>query len=92
MSAEEIEEDVMELFGFCGCGAPWEIVSYLKKYLDENKDWDNRGQLNVDVAYWLMAYLCDLHGLTEHGSSVGGAWLTDLGKEWLNRLSNYEGG
>lgn len=86
---EAIEEEVMALFGFCGCGAPWKVVSYLKKYLDELENHTN--QLEDDTTYFLMAYLCDKSGLTDHGSSVGSSWLTDLGKEWLIKLKDYKG-
>lgn len=89
---EGVEKELFELFDFCGCGAPWEVVSYIKKYLTEiGKDWEERGNLKDDSAYWMAAYLCDAHGLTDHGTSVRAAWLTELGEEWLEKLKNYEG-
>lgn len=89
--SEDIEEEMCELFGFCGCGAPWEMVSYIKKYLTEtSKDWGERNDLKADAAYWMAAYLCDAYGLTNHGGNVGSAWLTELGKEWLEKLKDYE--
>lgn len=88
---ESIEDEMCELFDFCGCGAPWEVVSYIKKYLTEiSKDLEERGSLNEDAAYWMAAYLCDAYGLTEHGTCVHSAWLSELGKEWLEKLKNYE--
>ena len=41
--------------------------------------------MNEDVAY-LLAYLADTLGWTEHGGSVGGEWLTHDGKEALANL------
>ena len=35
----------------------------------------------------LIAYLCDDKGLTEHGGSVYGSWLTETGEQWLAVLS-----
>lgn len=88
----EVIKEMFDLFGFCSCGNPWKATEYIKKYLTEiSKDMDKRGDLESDVAYWLTAYLCDAHGLTEHGGSVGGAWLTELGKEWLEKLKGFEG-
>lgn len=88
---EDIEDEMCELFDFCSCGAPWKMVAYIKKYLTEiSKDWGERGSLKEDAAYWMAAYLCDAHGLTEHGGSVGSAWLTELGKEWLEKLKSYK--
>jgi hypothetical protein len=33
--------------------------------------------------YWWAAYAADRLGFTEHGGSVGSAWLTDTGRSWL---------
>ena len=38
----------------------------------------------------LLAYIADAAGWTEHGGSVGGAWLTDGGREALANLRTPE--
>jgi hypothetical protein len=87
----EVINELFDLFGFCPCGAPWKVATYIREYLTEiSKDLNKRVNLKQDAAYWMAGYLCDAHGLTEHGGSVGGAWLTDLGKEWLEKLKSYE--
>jgi hypothetical protein len=41
--------------------------------------------LGSDVAM-LLGWACDRAGWTEHGSSIGGAWLTDKGRRTLTEL------
>lgn len=87
----EVVNELFNLFDFCPCGAPWEVATYIRDYLTEiSKDRDKRDNLKQDAAYWMAAYLCDAHGLTEHGGSVGGAWITEYGKWWLEKLKSYE--
>jgi hypothetical protein len=38
--------------------------------------------------YWLFLYWADSNGLTEHGSSIDGAWLSPKGKEVLAILES----
>lgn len=44
-----------------------------------------------DSLLQFMAYLLDDKGLTEHGSSINGAWLTDEGEVCLEVLNMYLG-
>ena len=39
---------------------------------------------------YAFMYLLDSKGLLEHGSSIGGSWLTDDGKEFLARLREWK--
>ena len=91
MSNEEIEDELFELFGFCHCGCPYIVTSCIKRYLREiKKDILERNELPEDEAYYLAAYLCDKHGLTDHGVSIRGAFLTDLGEKWLEKLEGHK--
>lgn len=45
---------------------------------------------HAGLGYAFM-YMLDAHGLLEHGSSIGGSWLTDDGKEFLARLREWKG-
>src|SRR5690242_7981750 len=50
------------------------------------------GYFNGEGAEYLFYYLCDFHGLIEHGGSVPG-WLTDKGKaliKWIAKLPKEE--
>lgn len=86
----DIVEEFIQLFDFCGCGRPEKVMSYIRDYLSETNKDINKRDMKDDAAYWMAAYLCDSKGLTEHGTSVAGAWLTDLGREWLEKLNKYE--
>jgi len=82
------------VFKFCGCGNPEDftkdILEFLKwsgsegdaKYKSEKFP---SGCYTSDY-YFLMGYLCDAARLTEHGSGLGWAWLTDKGRKWVDLL------
>lgn len=77
-----------EIFRFCGCGDPDSAMLFVRdmlKLLEERKGWSEeiKKELPTDGVYYFVLYMLDDKGLTEHGSSVGGSWLTDKGKEVL---------
>lgn len=45
---------------------------------------------NYDGLIQFVLYMLDSAGFLEHGSSIGGAWLTDLGRMFLYVLNNVE--
>lgn len=51
----------------------------------------HHGHVCDDPLLQFMAYLLDDKGLTEHGTSINGAWLTDEGKVCLEVLNMYLG-
>lgn len=73
----------------CGCGNPDLVWATIRDYLKEREDWANDRiewkPLETGKDY-LLAYLMDHFGLTEHGGSVGGAWLTVEGERTLRYL------
>lgn len=81
--------------GWCGCGVPDTVLDLVRRYLETtawaNEDWntrhDFRGRIEraamSEDAWLLLEYVCDRADWTEHGGSVGGAWLTDKGREAL---------
>ena len=90
------------LLGFCGCGSPESALMYLRDTLLDIQhrsevEWKQEppiysGKLSARMAalpdglqyiYW---YWLDHLQLIEHGTSVGGSWLTDRGKHLLARL------
>lgn len=77
---------------FCGCGNPDLAWLAIKNYLRQREDfhsnkisYEETEKLETGKDY-ILAYLLDYFGLTEHGGSVGGCWLTNDGKEILNYL------
>lgn len=69
--------------GWCGCGSPEEVDRMMLAYLEARaeEDWPKPHPEGVsEDAEQLLSYIADALGWTEHGGSVGGAWLTDDGK------------
>ena len=90
-----------EKLGWCGCGMPGNAMRTVAKYLQvhslqypENVEkrkelfgvkWDEDNPLLLCLAYAL-----DNAGFTEHGTSIGSAWLTDDGKYFLWAIQEAE--
>ena len=76
---------------FCGCGQPESAVERLRDLLRwhhrENGGYKGREAAVNDAGFeMLLLYFLDHMGLTEHGGSVGGAWLTAEGEGVLGAL------
>ena len=84
------------ILGFCGCGAPEDSLRYIRdclrhianlKQVHEKQAtyeaWGNEGKELMGRAEYFTRYVLDQKGLTEHGTSIKGAWLTDKGREIL---------
>lgn len=69
--------------GWCACDRPYEVDRMMLAYLDviALDTWPRPPPRGVsDDATTLLAYIADHLGWTDHGTSVGGAWLTDAGQ------------
>lgn len=79
---------------FCGCGMPEEASRALLRLLRLHPLYENQDELQEwipdDGVRYLLLYQLDRLELTEHGGSVGGAWLTDKGKAALEALAREE--
>lgn len=78
----------IEILGFCGCGAPHTALEFLRdilKLIDAGKGYGDeiKKLLPNDGVYFFVFYMLSDKKLTEHGSSIGGCWLSDKGKELL---------
>jgi hypothetical protein len=81
---------------FCGCGDPEGTQDWLQRVLTSLKgspdpwvDWADRVAVlnsDLDAMRYFVLYVLDAMGLTEHGGSVGGAWLTAKGRKFLVEL------
>lgn len=68
----------------CGCGTSEELskkgIELLKDIAIPERDY-NRFAIYYNDSFWeLFMHWFDSAGLTEHGTSIFGAWLTDKGK------------
>lgn len=76
---------------FCGCGSPdvaWQwVLDYLARHGDE--DAAKRWTAAETGPEWIAVYLMDHLDLTEHGTGIRGAWLTERGEEALAFLREH---
>ena len=70
---------LVEELGWCGCGDPDGIDEMMLDYLTSASP-EHPDVLRADTPVrLLMAYVADQLEWTEHGTSIGGAWLTKEG-------------
>lgn len=82
---------VSHYLGGGGCGAPWAAANWLRRALEAHPAWEKQ---SVQRAVWgdddgrayVLRHMLDHAALTEHGGSVGGAWLTERGERVLAAL------
>jgi len=70
----------------CGCGQPAICWDYLHEFL-KTRDNDTPYKNTENALELFFMYVVDNCGMTEHGTSIYGAWLTEEGKtalSWLN--------
>lgn len=84
-----------EKLNWCGCGDPDTVKTIVRNFLQsvemkmsDNADIGFQKYFNVHSVYdndllLCLAYTMDAADFTEHGSSIGGAWLTEEGKMFL---------
>ena len=91
--------ELLEALGFCGCGNPEDAVVFFFDLLDSyanQASWEEKEKLvlnNPVGATNVCMYLADKLGLTEHGGSIYGAWLTPAGEkvhEYLKKVKAYQ--
>lgn len=80
------------VLGCCGCGTPEDGLRYIAKGLahftedgvraEYFKEWNDFS--NEEATFFL--YMMDVLGITEHGSSIYGSWLTEKGKALVKSL------
>jgi len=93
--------------GLCNCGSPsWTIdvielvlksqLSSKKIRFINNEIYEKLGTTRyvdgpIQGLIDFVLYILDDKGFLNHGSSIGGAWLTDQGKELLKLLEKHKG-
>lgn len=101
---EFIKDFFICVFNFCGCGSLGLSAEFIKEVLNCFEEEEglsshflNLGKLdeytnNKGITDFILHFL-DSYGITEHGSSVYGSWLTIEGqklKEYLNEAIKDE--
>jgi hypothetical protein len=87
--------DSFNRLGVCGCGNPEEVLAVYHRLMWRlaEKRFDGRlAEVTDGHELWLdtMLYTLDAFGLTEHGTSVGGSWLSEDGERCLEVLDVLE--
>jgi hypothetical protein len=81
-----------DILGGCGCGSADELgekaVKVLRLFATDT-DFNLRKFIYEDTANEILAHWMDSKGLIEHGTSIGGSWLTEEGKQVWNALSPH---
>lgn len=102
----ETERDALwiEVIEGCGCGSPEEafdlahdIVACFKRgpgdvWRDAEADVRRLVEANPSLAAHLILHLLDHTDLMEHGSSIGGSWLTGMGERFIAQPRYRDGG
>lgn len=96
----DIKELTMDLLGgLCGCGNPDIIQDELLpllRYFHQRRGktglefFKLRETVPQEMMSELLWKFLDNEGLLEHGGSIGGSWLSPLGKELLQLLELFE--
>ena len=92
-----IEARWIEEMKFCGCGAPEETREWLGKVMAiigkrRTPEWASWDEVEATIQgdksslTYFVLYVLDAMGLTEHGGSVGGCWLTEKGRKLLGEM------
>ena len=65
-------------------------ISYeeIKNRYKNDVDLDDSNNNHYGALQFIL-YILDAYGIVEHGSSIGGCWLTDLGKMYLTVLNAW---
>lgn len=101
---EFIKDFFIYVFNFCGCGCLQISAEFIKEVLncyeeEEALSYPHLNLVKLDsytnnkgITDFILHFL-DVYGITEHGSSVYGSWLTIEGqklKEYLNEIVKEE--
>lgn len=100
----EIKDMMFNEIGLCGCGYYNDTVRIIYEYLKAKEElychFDYRRwkdflekfiEENKEFLYEFMCYVLDDKGFTEHGPSVGSAWITEKGKTLLRMIEEVCG-
>lgn len=75
---------LMGMLGFCQCGSPSTALSHVLAEMRSLKTTKCPDKSSTFFLYW-----ADREGLTEHGSSIYGSWLSEKGEGFLKLLEEW---
>ena len=80
-----------EDLGMCGCGLFNDRLNLLKEVLTDMPIHTEPypAWIRTPLGEWFLTTI-DNAGLIEHGSSIGGSWLTDKGERFLKCLEDVD--
>lgn len=101
----DAKEVLVEIIHCCGCGSPSTAIKYVMEILsiinkgtpDDRTDQESWGLSRKELEaffksegeYYFVLYNLDHLGFLEHGSSIGGSWITDKGKKFLEDATEF---
>ena len=97
---DDIQDEFQYLLGICGCGRTDEVYKGIYAFLTivQNKTNDPMNSEKHDLVWnWVfddwenefIANTLDDKGLIDHGTMIGGCFITDLGKWFLKIFTEY---
>lgn len=98
----EIQKFYYAKLKWCGCGSPAEVMKFMHNVLqtiyDRRANWTAETTQKIfdlvprDTQLGMSyMYMLDGFGLLEHGTSIGGSWLSDEGERVLKLFNDYDG-
>ena len=97
----DVKNEFQNLIGICGCGNPRIVYEGIYNYLYMLNDMydkkdpikeinEEKSKNKIEWIYdnWqneFVAYILDNKGFTDHGTSIGGCWIEELG-EWYLKI------
>lgn len=80
---------------FCGCGNPDDAYNLVRDLLSLAPFFDHRTEVQERIGGGpgvedLVLYSLDGAGLLEHGTGIGGSWLTAKGRHYLSLMQRHE--
>lgn len=80
---------------FCGCGNPDDAYNLVRDLLSLAPFFDHRAEVRERIGGGpgvedMVLYALDGAGLIEHGTGIGGSWLTAKGRHYLTLMRRYE--
>lgn len=78
-----------EFFGLCGCGSSDELELLAVEVLTAAARGTLREWIGENLEREFVVHALGDHGLLEHGVSIFGSWLTDLGKAVLESYKQF---
>lgn len=76
------------ILGGCGCGTSEEIAKDVMTLLLEISKGE-REKIYEDSYNELIAHMLDSKDLIEHGSQIGGSWLTEKGESIIKEYKRF---